>query len=421
METDALDRELDRPILLVEYFVGGGLPNLTSSLILEGYAMLKAAAEALTEAGFKLIVAVDRRVEPFLKLPRLRRIKAGPGGLLKTLKKEASASYALLIAPPMDGAHANLTSLMEELGIEVLGPSTNKLIKVLDKAELARSLNALGVRYPKTIELDPIIEESVHEAGEKLGYPLVIKPVDGAGCEGLMIVGSSRQIKEAVKEAKTYARRYIAQEMVKGVHASVSLIADGRRAKALALNAQQLLWKKLPSHPSYEGGYTPLIHRSSDEALKEAEKVVEYFGLKGYVGIDLVLSDEGPFIVEVNPRLTTSFIALTSTISPSHLGRCLVNVTLGRLDPSQAPFMTRHVCALRKLKTPIDLTLTPLLIERLSSTPGVYVTTPLTGRVPRGESIALLKAEASNLRSAVARLGGITRKVESIIKAKEFS
>jgi predicted ATP-grasp superfamily ATP-dependent carboligase len=37
-------------------------------------------------------------------------------------------------------------------------------------------------------------------------------------------------------------------------------------------------------------------------------------GLWGYVGIDLILTSSGPVVLEVNPRLTTSYIGLRKSI-----------------------------------------------------------------------------------------------------------
>ncbi len=37
-------------------------------------------------------------------------------------------------------------------------------------------------------------------------------------------------------------------------------------------------------------------------------------GLCGYCGIDFLLSEEGPLVLDVNPRLTTTYAALRETI-----------------------------------------------------------------------------------------------------------
>jgi predicted ATP-grasp superfamily ATP-dependent carboligase len=37
-------------------------------------------------------------------------------------------------------------------------------------------------------------------------------------------------------------------------------------------------------------------------------------GLGAYVGVDLILTDTGPVVVEVNPRLTTSYVGLAQVL-----------------------------------------------------------------------------------------------------------
>ena len=49
-------------------------------------------------------------------------------------------------------------------------------------------------------------------------------------------------------------------------------------------------------------------------------------GLRGYVGVDLVLGDE-PFVVDVNPRLTTSYVGL-SKVTGFNVADTMVNVVL---------------------------------------------------------------------------------------------
>ena len=37
-------------------------------------------------------------------------------------------------------------------------------------------------------------------------------------------------------------------------------------------------------------------------------------GLRGYVGVDLVLTDAGPVVIEVNPRLTTAYLGVRAVL-----------------------------------------------------------------------------------------------------------
>ncbi|NIV10374.1 MAG: ATP-grasp domain-containing protein, partial [Aliifodinibius sp.] len=57
-------------------------------------------------------------------------------------------------------------------------------------------------------------------------------------------------------------------------------------------------------------------HPLLEEALETAQRTVELLrGLRGYVGVDMVLTNDEPVVVEVNPRLTTSYIGLRKVIN----------------------------------------------------------------------------------------------------------
>ena len=47
-------------------------------------------------------------------------------------------------------------------------------------------------------------------------------------------------------------------------------------------------------------------------------------GLRGYIGIDFVLTEGKPFVVDVNPRLTTSFVGLRG-VAGFNVAEAIVN------------------------------------------------------------------------------------------------
>jgi predicted ATP-grasp superfamily ATP-dependent carboligase len=38
-------------------------------------------------------------------------------------------------------------------------------------------------------------------------------------------------------------------------------------------------------------------------------------GLSGYIGMDILIADEGCYRIEINPRLTTSYIGLRQVVN----------------------------------------------------------------------------------------------------------
>ena len=71
----------------------------------------------------------------------------------------------------------------------------------------------------------------------------------------------------------------------------------------------------------------------SEIAMETAKNAVESIeGLKGYIGVDMILNKERNkvYIVEINSRLTTPYVALRSIIN-FNLGEAVINSVHGEL------------------------------------------------------------------------------------------
>src|SRR5262249_33907339 len=88
----------------------------------------------------------------------------------------------------------------------------------------------------------------------------------------------------------------------------------------------------------YEGGELPLPAPLATRAVRLARSAVEAVpGLAGYVGVDLVLGGaadgSADWIIEINPRLTTSYLGLRE-LAEQNLAEMTVRVVLGQvIDP----------------------------------------------------------------------------------------
>jgi predicted ATP-grasp superfamily ATP-dependent carboligase len=154
----------------------------------------------------------------------------------------------------------------------------------------------------------------VSQAAHEIGYPLVTKPIDGVGCEGVCLVTNEAELTTALNLLRraTHREEIILQSFVAGTHASVSLLVAGGQAMPLSLNGQEIV-AGCPF--TYRGGVVPLSHPSSTRACTVARAAVGLLtGLKGYVGVDLVLADGEAWLMEINPRLTTTYIGLRQVL-----------------------------------------------------------------------------------------------------------
>src|SRR5690606_30441606 len=228
---------------------------------------------------------------------------------LRRLIRAADAVW--LIAPETDGILARLAALVEAEGRRLLGPGAAAIRRAADKAAPRRRLAAAGVAAPPARTLPRAADPRAIAAD--LEYPVVVKPWRGAGCGGVGLARDAAEFARAVALARAEgAGRLLVQPFLPGAAASVSLIGDGARALALAVHAPHV---RVGLPFAYDGGATPLEHPKAARAVECALAAYRALpGLVGYVGMDLVLSDDGPVVTDVNPRLTTAYLGVRAAL-----------------------------------------------------------------------------------------------------------
>ena len=328
-------------LFIYEHVSGGGYvgQHIPSSILSEGYGMLRTLISDLKIAGHTVTTSLDSRIlkfNPPLSADEIVPISSRQEQK-KTFEKTSQCADAIyIIAPESNGVLQRLVEIVEVAGGVSLNCSADSVRIASNKARFYEILGKVGLPAAETIVID--IREGVkliEHATRELGFPLVFKPIDGVGGCGLSIVRDKNQISMAIDKAmnESSSKYIIAQRLIKGIAASVSLISTGQDALPLTLNKQRVTLASPTSNSSYHGGTVPIDHSSKDRALRTAREVVKSLrGLRGYVGVDMVLTDDGPIIMEVNPRLTTSYIGLRHIMN-FNLAHAIIHAVLERKLP----------------------------------------------------------------------------------------
>jgi predicted ATP-grasp superfamily ATP-dependent carboligase len=339
-------------IIVYEHVSGGGYAGqpIPPSVLSEGFGMLRSIVADFKAAGHEVTVLMDARlsklnppIDADCRVPIFYSHE--PGSFLNNIAKINDAIY--VIAPETGQTLQSLVELAEQLGKTSLNCESEAIGKVADKAVLYETLQKNSFSTPKTLSLnntDSLAQEK-QAIKRELNYPAIFKPVDGVGCGGLSIVKEEAQIQKAIAKIKAESKstRFIAQEFIMGESASVSLLCTGKKALAVSLNRQNVTIAEPDMDSSYNGGCVPFEHPLKQEAFALAEKVVESFrGLRGYVGVDLVLAGQKAIVVDVNPRLTTSYVGLRKVAS-FNIAEALVNAVLKSKLPTK-PENRGNVC-----------------------------------------------------------------------------
>ncbi len=294
--------------------------------------MLRAAvADFAALDGGDVITTRDPRLPGELQARHIHTVQ--PGGFDDTFDRcLATCDAALVIAPEQGGLLAGLVERVERAGVLHLGSRSDGVRMAADKLGTIARLAGAGVPVP------PTLEAPTPAAAASLGFPLVLKPRDGAGCVGLRRVGEANDLEEAWGEATGEAggSPLIAQPYIQGRHASVSMLCDGRGACPISLNGQEIAEG---ARFEYRGGVVPLEHPLGARALAVAATACGLTpGLSGYVGVDLVLGADA-VVMEINPRLTTAYTGLRRALGVN-LAAILLRVARGEV-PGSMPVVAR--------------------------------------------------------------------------------
>lgn len=317
-------------IFIHEHITGGGLAgaSLPGSLATEGRAMLFAIAEDVAALpGASAVITLDRRVEPPPPCASLAvvRIRGKDEARSRFRELAACSDGTLVIAPETGGVLAATVRAVREAGGRHLGSPAEAIERASDKLFLPAILGKADV---PGLPAEPWNPSRPPPPGA-----VVVKPRRGAGSERVVLIDGTRSPPPAREGEDLIATPYI-----EGIAASVLVIAGSGGAAPLRACAQDL---SSSGDFAYLGGRLPLAAPLEARARHLALAAVEAIpGLAGFTGVDLIL-DRGKdgaqvprdVVVEVNARLTTSYVGLRAQ-ARTNLASVWLAAVLGRPLPS---------------------------------------------------------------------------------------
>ncbi len=291
-------------VLAVEYITGGGLTgrNLPFSLAREGDMML---TTLLRELAGVPDVGVFAARDPRLPVPDLGACFVVPMAEKDVwdLWERATANCDALwpIAPESQGALERLSAIARRCGKRLIGSSEAAIAVAASKRATAELLARHGI---------PVIETREAKAEpppSRAGW--VVKPDDGAGAEETRYFSGVPAL-SAFLARRTGSAPMVVQPFLEGEAASMSVLFRDGEAGVLACNAQDVQ-RNAEGNFFYRGFEVGGREDARGEFEALARKIGAALpGLFGYVGIDLVMTGNGAVVLEINPRLTTSYVGL---------------------------------------------------------------------------------------------------------------
>lgn len=309
-------------VFVFEYVSGGGFAGqpMVASLLAEGDLMLAAVVlDLLSIPDVVVSTCRDQR----LGMPPLPIEVTPVGDDWQTAWRTgiAAADAVLPVAPETDGILEALCRDVLDAGKVLLNSRPHGVAVAASKLATFRCLAAANVPLVASWEADRVPASAV--AG-----PLVVKPDQGIGCQGMRLLNDGRALSDFLSQ-QANACDWLVQPYVSGVPASLSVMVGDDCLCLLGSNRQRVV--QVDDRLVLLGCVVNGLGDHGEALLPLARQVCSAIeGLWGYVGIDLMLTDEGPLVLEVNPRLTTSYVGLSRS-----LGRNVAELLLLLADNGQ--------------------------------------------------------------------------------------
>lgn len=289
-------------------------------------ALLRDLQDCVSLEGehYHIITMHDLRLTPAINVHQSYAIQ-GDFDAFETQFKQliTQVDYVWLIAPETDGMllrlsehcyaleEANNKTCLIGCGYDAVLTGTSKSLafETLQEAHIYTLPVFAGDELLDATYIDKLIQS--HPDVKQW----VAKVEDGAGCEGMRLFDSLTGLRDWLID-ENLAMNYFAQPFQVGVSASFCMLCAGGKAWLLSANLQHITQtsNRFKLTGLTLNGATTYWQRFETIARKIAKAMPDALG---YMGVDVIIDSEQDsiFVIDINPRLSTSYVGLREAIS----------------------------------------------------------------------------------------------------------
>ncbi|MFW9988527.1 MAG: ATP-grasp domain-containing protein [Candidatus Odinarchaeota archaeon] len=290
--------------------------------------MLRSIIADFKALDFEIYTILDYRISflsSFLQADIIKIVREKDDYIKLFREMVNESNYNFIIAPETSMVLYNLTNIVQKCNKMVLSTNLKGITCGTSKTQTYQYFKKRKVLTPKTYRIrskrDNSNKNFLIQKFKELKNSIVIKPEDGVGAENIFYFEKESEFLTFLININSHLdknRNYILQEFIEGNNLSVSLIGlsnSDENPLFLSINSQDINLKN--STPEYLGGYTPLHnYEGIIGKLQPVLNKINTLKIEGYFGIDFIEQHNGLLnFIEINPRLTTSYIGLRNTIN----------------------------------------------------------------------------------------------------------
>lgn len=221
--------------------------------------------------------------------------------------KDLDVIFPILHGPL--GEDGTVQGLMRLMDIAFVGPNVLGSAVGMDKDVTKRLALTAGIEVAPfaTFHKHEITPELISEVGQKLGYPLFVKPANMGSSVGISKASNEKELQQAVKLAVKFDRKIIVEKGIIGREIEVAVLGneDPKASIPGEIIPQDGFYSYEAKYVDEKGAKLEAPVKLPEDKTKEVQALaVEIFRVlecEGMARVDFFLQDDGQFIFnEIN-------------------------------------------------------------------------------------------------------------------------
>ncbi len=262
-----------------------------------------------------------------------------PQGIIATLGGQTGLNMAVEL---------DESSILDELGIELLGTSLASIKKAEDRELFKETMERIGEKVARSV-IAVSIEEAVAFA-EEVGFPVIIRPAYTLGGTGGGIAHSMEQLKNITAQGLSFSMigQVLLEQSVAGYkEIEYEVMRDAKDNCIVVCNMENFDPVGIHTGDSIVVAPSQTLSDKEYQMLRSASiRIIRALGIEGGCNVQYALNPDNYdyVVIEVNPRVSRSS-ALASKATGYPIARAAAKIAVGYgLDEITNP-ITGETCA----------------------------------------------------------------------------
>lgn len=291
-----------------------------------GHEVEVLSSSTLCLARFTRHVRAVHRVQPF---------GDDPVGWLRVAERVALARHVDVLFPTQEQVTV-LAAFASDLGVRTIVPPFAAIRRVQDKVSATAVLQEAGVPQPGSV-----VVRAERELARVEGFPVFVKRAISTASSGVRCAKDRQGLISAARELEVNAHALVVQRAASGPLAMVQAVAD--RGRVIAHHANSRVREGIG------GGASTKESLPASLTFDLVQRLVAHLGWHGGLSLDAILSEDGPMVIDVNPRLVEPANGLLAGVDLVDAMMSLDSNGPPRAQPPSRPGVRSHLLLLAVL------------------------------------------------------------------------